>query len=365
VNTLSGLQASAERDARSATIDRLRREMDERQRQSNTIERKHIALQEKRSSAMLELHSRQQLEKQLELGVEKEKRLALELEQLRAQIPELDARLAAKQTEREQQKRERNAVETSKYTELQRLERDADELRKALARVLQYEAEKKAKHHVEHKEKIVAHEAKVQSLSSTAEGLSDKHKQLMKLCSEVGDNARALADELEVRKLERLIKEGNARIDTLQKQLTEIPGGAHLHSKLSAEREKLRATASQRDHLAGQVSAIDEGIRQRKAELNDAKYRDIDATFKQKQIELKTTAMACADLEKYYQALDAALMRFHSIKMGEINKIVKEYWQQTYQVYKQANTPQQRANEWCRGPHVHRSNAATLATSRA
>jgi hypothetical protein len=55
-----------------------------------------------------------------------------------AQIPELDARLAAKQTERDQQKRERAAAESAKMEEYRRLERDADELRKALARVMQY-----------------------------------------------------------------------------------------------------------------------------------------------------------------------------------------------------------------------------------
>ena len=54
------------------------------------------------------------------------------------QIPELDARLAAKQTARDQQKRERAAVESTKMEEYRRLERDADELRKALARVMQY-----------------------------------------------------------------------------------------------------------------------------------------------------------------------------------------------------------------------------------
>ncbi|KAJ1493625.1 hypothetical protein T484DRAFT_1610241 [Baffinella frigidus] len=37
------------------------------------------------------------------------------------------------------------------------------------------------------------------------------------------------------------------------------------------------------------------------------------------------------DLDKYYIALDKALMRYHEIKMDEINKIVKEYWQITYQ----------------------------------
>jgi DNA repair protein RAD50 len=41
-----------------------------------------------------------------------------------------------------------------------------------------------------------------------------------------------------------------------------------------------------------------------------------------------------ADLTKYYQALDRALMRFHEMKMEEINKLIKEYWQVRYRCRK-------------------------------
>lgn len=60
-------------------------------------------------------------------------------------------------------------------------------------------------------------------------------------------------------------------------------------------------------------------------------YRDIDQMYKDKLIELRTTEMANHDLDKYYQALDRTLMKFHTDKMEEINKIIKELWQQTYQ----------------------------------
>ena len=44
----------------------------------------------------------------------------------------------------------------------------------------------------------------------------------------------------------------------------------------------------------------------------------------------QTTERANKDLEKYYKALDRAIMRYHSIKMEEINKIIKELWNKTY-----------------------------------
>ena len=44
----------------------------------------------------------------------------------------------------------------------------------------------------------------------------------------------------------------------------------------------------------------------------------------------QTTERANKDLEKYYKALDRAIMRYHSLKMNEINKIIKELWIKTY-----------------------------------
>lgn len=36
------------------------------------------------------------------------------------------------------------------------------------------------------------------------------------------------------------------------------------------------------------------------------------------------------DLDKYHRALEKALLSFHTTKMSDINKIVKELWQKTY-----------------------------------
>ena len=47
-------------------------------------------------------------------------------------------------------------------------------------------------------------------------------------------------------------------------------------------------------------------------------------------IKHETTVIAVADLGKYYTALDAALLRYHSIKIQDINKIIRELWMLTY-----------------------------------
>ena len=49
-----------------------------------------------------------------------------------------------------------------------------------------------------------------------------------------------------------------------------------------------------------------------------------------KMIEHFTTATVCDDLDRYYEALDKALLRYHGIKIADINKIIRELWALTY-----------------------------------
>lgn len=47
-------------------------------------------------------------------------------------------------------------------------------------------------------------------------------------------------------------------------------------------------------------------------------------------ISYEVNQMAVSDLDKYHAALDKALLRFHGIKIEEINKIIRELWTLTY-----------------------------------
>ena len=67
-----------------------------------------------------------------------------------------------------------------------------------------------------------------------------------------------------------------------------------------------------------------------KGELKGQEYHKIDEKHRAKMIETETLKMVVDDLGKYYKALDTALMRYHSMKIKEINSRIKELWQLTY-----------------------------------
>ena len=83
-------------------------------------------------------------------------------------------------------------------------------------------------------------------------------------------------------------------------------------------------------HAARSLKTVSGRAKETMQTLNEPKYKHIDRDHRKKLIEYKTVQMTVVDLERYYSALDRALMKFHSQKMQDINKSIKELWNKTY-----------------------------------
>lgn len=97
--------------------------------------------------------------------------------------------------------------------------------------------------------------------------------------------------------------------------------------RLSQEKAKIE---KQTHHLEGQLSAHKDQIHDIQGKLKGALYKKIDERYRVKNIEYETTVMAVTDLESYHIALDNALQRFHTLRIADINKIIKDMWQLIY-----------------------------------
>ena len=59
-------------------------------------------------------------------------------------------------------------------------------------------------------------------------------------------------------------------------------------------------------------------------------YRNADQLYRQCLVSCSVLDLASKDLDKYYKALDRAIMKYHQIKMEEINGIIDLLWRKTY-----------------------------------
>lgn len=83
-------------------------------------------------------------------------------------------------------------------------------------------------------------------------------------------------------------------------------------------------------HLGGEIASLQAQIKSREQELRE-EYKNVDKRYTTKLVEVKTSELANFDLEIYQKALHAAIMKFHSIKMEEINQNLNVLWGETYQ----------------------------------
>ncbi|CAJ2668179.1 unnamed protein product [Trifolium pratense] len=155
----------------------------------------------------------------------------------------------------------------------------------------------------------------------------DKKKELMRNADPL---RRIIEDNINYRKTKAQVDKLLHEIETLEESMLKVGVFDTIEKelqKLSKERERL---LEESNRCKGTMDVYQSNISKNKIDLKQAQYKDIDKRYFDQLIQLKTTEMANKDLDRYYNALDKALMRFHTMKMEEINKIIRELWQQTY-----------------------------------
>ncbi|CEM06880.1 unnamed protein product [Vitrella brassicaformis CCMP3155] len=220
------------------------------------------------------------------------------------------------------------------------------------------------------KKKVESSEQQHRSLKQRVDDLRSIETQLAKKQEEVA-NAQTIADEVSAaerarnaqeKKVEDLraalkqardnrLKEENdygvakkqvkvatlrSALDKKEKELEakrQRLGGRNLAEKraevdrLTKERDEKRQKKSFEE---GSTKTIRAQMDRVKADLKQEQYKDIDQKYLDIVLKHQTLKMANDDLQKYYTALDKALMKYHAMKMQEINKTIRELWQSVY-----------------------------------
>lgn len=179
-------------------------------------------------------------------------------------------------------------------------------------------------------EKNTVAESELHSCKKRKEEISAEMKKIRDSIENQDKVRRNIQDNLNFRETKAEVDKLTHEIENLEDQILKIGGISAIEAELKQllkERERL---LSELNRCRGTVAVYHSNISKNQVDLKQTQYKDIDKRYFDQLIELKTTEMANKDLDRYYNALDKALMRFHTMKMEEINKIIRELWQQTY-----------------------------------
>ena len=140
---------------------------------------------------------------------------------------------------------------------------------------------------------------------------------------------KTIQDNIDLLKVDSDIKKLQKEIDKFQAELDGY-GAAALREKHAIALQNIRQFDSKKERINGRMQGLMEQKRNLKRKLNEPEYKGIDDRQRMKMIEYETTSIVVTDLDKYYDALDKALLSYHGMKINDINKIIRELWSLTY-----------------------------------
>uniref|UniRef100_A0A1D2A4U2 DNA repair protein RAD50 n=1 Tax=Auxenochlorella protothecoides TaxID=3075 RepID=A0A1D2A4U2_AUXPR len=170
-------------------------------------------------------------------------------------------------------------------------------------------------------------EAEVQSLReelAELEGSAAEQEKLRRQIQDLLAYRRSLSQE------EGMAQELASLAQTMGAEVVLGEDGESLEARGLQLQEELARLRSKQDQSVGSLRTIRDNVQSAQTDLDEPQFQGIDTRYRKQLIELKTTELANTDLEKYHKALEKALLSFHTTKMHDINKAIKELWQQTY-----------------------------------
>ncbi|GMI04065.1 hypothetical protein TrLO_g15735 [Triparma laevis f. longispina] len=173
-------------------------------------------------------------------------------------------------------------------------------------------------------------EAKIADLDSQ---LKEMEPEMLALKSKTGDKERhrkSIRDNISYRETLEKIAQLEKDAEDMAEEISQIAGDDTFQEKFDECAEEISELSDKKNRLEGQRQAMVEQSRQLEKKLNLPEYKGVTDDHRKTMIELETTKIAVQDLEKYHNAVDRALLRYHSIKIEDINKIIKELWSLTY-----------------------------------
>ncbi|ORX46471.1 hypothetical protein DM01DRAFT_340876 [Hesseltinella vesiculosa] len=179
-----------------------------------------------------------------------------------------------------------------------------------------------------HRKEKMQYEVRINVLNENQDKKDDELRLVDKEIADRQGVERELKDHLRYRTMERQVLEFDDQLQDIQQQRSQYQITTY-EQKLDRLKIKQNNMISTRGGLQGEIRQIQDQLERYKRDLN-LDYRDIESRYNQQFVQVKTNEMAVADLDKYTMALQKAIMRYHTLKMEDLNKIIKDLWMNTY-----------------------------------
>ncbi|CAI4049436.1 hypothetical protein SKDZ_14G0790 [Saccharomyces kudriavzevii ZP591] len=178
----------------------------------------------------------------------------------------------------------------------------------------------------------------VKELGSNKVQMQEVKEQLDVKMNEVNEEKRKLADSnneeknlrqnLELIGLKSQFQNIESEINKLDVQNAEAERDKYQEESLRL-RTNFEKLSSENAGKLGEMKQLQNQIDSLTHQLR-TDYKDIEKNYHKEWVELQTRSFVTDDIDVYSKALDSAIMKYHGLKMQDINRIIDELWKRTY-----------------------------------
>ncbi|KAM0789720.1 hypothetical protein ACM66B_006577 [Microbotryomycetes sp. NB124-2] len=312
-----------------AESDKIRAEQQSQQNKINSLSNWIHTTELDLAKVQQDLKDREALEQRKQAEAEEVAKINTQLQDIGQRLAEAESPIDKLVDELKDLQAQFTQRERTAATELQAFNKSSEKLNAIKREIKGYEARGianellKCEHELRDQEKVISNSKT--RISQLQAQVSHKEKQL------ADSNAvlRNFQDNLRLRAEQKQLKEIDTELESLDED------GARrayrdFETRYHASRQKQTAEQSRQAEIGGQLAIMKKDMNDKKKEIEE-EYKDVEKQFLRELIKSKVTQAASDDLLKYSKALDAAIMRFHGLKMAEINDTIADLWTKTYQ----------------------------------
>jgi len=255
--------------------------------------------------------------------------LTQDMKKLESEMAPVRTQLMQKQSDRDRL-RDNNAREDGTLSsKVQDFKRGIDKLREVNDKVDEYVRSDKESQIREVERKLDENKQNIRAGEADLDKMKPQLETLKKQVEDGERQKKIIIDNLELFKLQKKLTQLKEEIESAQNEVNGM-GGDGAREKYDTSLSNIRHNQTKIERYNGRVQGLTEQKRHLRRKLNEPEYKGVDERQRKKMIEHETTGIVVADLDKYYDALDKALLRYHGIKINDINKIIRELWTLTY-----------------------------------
>jgi len=146
--------------------------------------------------------------------------------------------------------------------------------------------------------------------------------------------AVAINAEIRVLRAKSLVEDVKLKLDDVRRQIRESfadgVGDAKTLRRRIEELKRDRETALAKIHeIAGRITELKRREKNCEGRLS-RDFKNVEEKHRRTMIDVETSKMAVDDLDRYYKAVDRALMLYHTTQLEKVNILIAQLWSLTY-----------------------------------